>query len=47
MTGFPIVLLLAEGLRYICRKVNILPANPLGQRTLSPSLHARHSEHEE
>ena len=34
MTGFRIVLLLLEGLRCISRKVNPLPAKPLGGRTL-------------
>ena len=33
VSGFPIVLLLLEGLRCISRKVNSLPAKPLGGRT--------------
>jgi hypothetical protein len=37
VTGFPIILLLLEGLRCISRKVNSLPAKPLGGRTLSRS----------
>ena len=41
VSDFPIVLLLLEGLRCISRKLNSLPAKPLGGRPF----HARPFEH--
>jgi hypothetical protein len=47
VTGFPIGLLLPEALCFISRKVNSLPAKPLGGRTLTLGFFEHLHEHEE
>jgi hypothetical protein len=47
VTGFPIVPLLLEGFALYIPQGEFPAGQPLGARTLSPSLHARHIEHED
>jgi hypothetical protein len=47
VTGFPIVPLVLQGVRFVFRGVNSLPAQPSAGRTPSPSPHGRDFEHED